>query len=197
MKEIELTKGYKAIVDDEDYDLVTKYYGDEVIKWYSRISNGAKHIKYAEKSVLSKRQKEFFSNIFGYEITFSHLLMHRLIMKCRPDDIIDHIDGNGLNNQKSNLRLCTMQQNAQNRKRRNTNKTGYKGVAKNPLIKEGSRCWIAFIHDPQTRKNIRIGSYYTRQEAAIAYNEMATKLFGEFALLNDLTEWSVYNYALL
>lgn len=197
MKEIELSQGYKAMIDDEDYDLVTKYYDKEQMKWYVRITFGAKHIKYAEKSVLTKRQKEFFSNILGYEINFSHLLMHRLIMKCGPDDVVDHIDGNGLNNQKSNLRLCTKQQNAQNRKKKNTNISGYKGVRRTPGIKQGSRCWTANIHDPIKKKNIIIGSYYTKEDAAIAYNEMAIKLFGEYALLNDLSEYSLYNCAQL
>ena len=197
MKEIELTQGYKTMVDDEDYDLATKYYGDEQIKWYVRVIKGATLIRYAEKSVLTKRQKDFFSNLLGYEISFSHLYLHRLIMKCGPKDIIDHIDGNGLNNQKSNLRLCTRQQNAQNRKRKRTNITGYKGVRRNPAIKEGSRCWEAHIHDPLTKKDIRIGSYYSREDAAIAYNEMAIKLFGDYALLNDLSEYSLYNCAQL
>lgn len=115
--------------------------------------------------------------------------MHRYILdlgcdNTYTDPVIDHIDGNGLNNTKSNLRLCNRSQNAMNKKLKSNSKTGWRGVTrpktKNYKLKKP---WKAYIR-PKGQSFITIGYYKTAEEAAKAYDEKAKELFGEFAKLN-------------
>jgi hypothetical protein len=92
MKEIPLTQGQVALVDDEDYEKVSQY------NWF------------AEKS----RNTYYALSHPGYKNRIK-VRMHRLVMDCSEGMFVDHIDGNGLNNQKSNLRICTHRQNTQNK----------------------------------------------------------------------------------
>jgi hypothetical protein len=109
---------------------------------------------------------------------------HRIIMNCPKGLTVDHIDNNPLNNAKSNLRICTQKQNAKSQLMPKNNTSGYKGVCfdnwsfKNNL----KRCWIARIK--VERKNINLGRFLTKEQAAIAYNNAAVKYFGKFAKLN-------------
>lgn len=108
-------------------------------------------------------------------------LMHRLIMKA-PDHLeVDHIDGNRLNNQRSNLRLCTSSQNKCNRGPRSDNKSGYKGVS---WHKQNQK-WTVRVKTPHG-KYLSCGCYHDIREAAMAYNKVAKRLHGEFAYLNKL-----------
>jgi hypothetical protein len=92
---------------------------------------------------------------------------------------IDHKDGDGLNNQRSNLRLASKKQNQANRGAPTNNRSGYKGVSAN-----GRGGWRASIFvDGKTR---RVGDYDTPLEAARAYNQAALAAFGEFAKLNEV-----------
>ena len=91
---------------------------------------------------------------------------------------IDHIDGNGLNNQRSNLRSCNHSLNAMNSKKRPNTTSVYKGVSK---LSGGK--WKAQIELNQ--KSLYLGSFITEEEAALAYNQKAKELFGEYARLND------------
>lgn len=110
------------------------------------------------------------------------IIMHRYIMKAPKGVIVDHIDGNPLNNQRSNLRLCNKSQNGMNRGKQNDNTSGYKGVSW--LV--NNKKWMAKIQ--VNTKQIYIGSFNLPEEAAIAYNEMAIKHHGEFAQLNKLED---------
>ena len=112
--------------------------------------------------------------------------MHQLIMQ-RPKGLdVDHINHDGLDNRKINLRLCTRSQNSQNKRIRRDSNSGYKGVT--PV----GRKWAAYIGDPQTpatrKRQIRLGTFATREEAALAYNKAARELYGAFAQLNDLAQ---------
>lgn len=111
------------------------------------------------------------------------VLLHRLVMGLYDTEFcnneVDHIDRNPLNNQKSNLRICTNQQNSFNRGIRNNNTTGIIGVRKTYNNK-----FIATIG--YNYKKQYLGTYETLLDAAIAYNEKALELYGEFANLNDL-----------
>lgn len=107
--------------------------------------------------------------------------MHRLILNAPNGVNIDHIDGNGLNNQKSNLRLCNQSQNEANSCISARNSSGYKGV---------SFSGKEYTHNPW-RSRIRVhriihelGFFPTPEIAAIAYNNAALKYFGEYAKLN-------------
>jgi hypothetical protein len=110
--------------------------------------------------------------------------LHRLIMDAAIGDIIDHIDGDGLNNAKSNLRFVTSQQNAMNRRAwKNKRGSRFKGVHR-----DGKR-FRAII--TVNRKNIGLGSFKTEEEAAEAYNKAASEMFGEFACLNIIDNRSI------
>lgn len=92
--------------------------------------------------------------------------------------VIDHIDGNFLNNHKSNLRVCTNAENSRNRRKHKNTFSGFKGVYANK-----KRWFAAICKDGQ---QIYLGNYKTAQEAAAAYNSAARNLFGSFARLNSL-----------
>jgi hypothetical protein len=150
---IDLTQGLKAIVDKEDFDKLNKY------KWYACNSRGS---FYATREANNKSIK-----------------MHRLIVNALPGQIIDHINGNTLDNRKCNLRVVNFLQNASNCKKRKDGLTSkYKGVNK----RNGKyRAYIQF-----NKKNIHIGTFQTEEQAALEYNKKAIDLFGEYARLNDV-----------
>jgi len=105
--------------------------------------------------------------------------MHRVILKAPEDKFIDHINHNGLDNRKSNLRICTMQQNAWNmRKQRGNRVSQYKGVTR----RNDTGKWQARIIC--NRKRISIGCFDDEMAAAMAYDNKAKELFGEYAALN-------------
>lgn len=106
------------------------------------------------------------------------IFMHRFIMSTPEGTFTDHIDGNRSDNRKQNLRFCTYAQNLRNTSGKGA-RSGYKGVY--PSSKTGGN-WAARIRHGHLFKTI--GTYSTKEEAAIAYNEAATEHFGEFARLN-------------
>jgi hypothetical protein len=161
-KEIILTQGKVAIVDDEDYEYLNQW------KWCLRGTGLGKF--YAIRG-FSKSKK---SNIKG------SISMHRQLMQPKIGFVIDHLDGNTLNNQKNNLRICTQSQNLNNQKKSISNTSGYKGVSYDKKYKK----FIAKIGF--NRKNIHIGYFIDVKDAARAYNEAAIKYHGEFANLNKI-----------
>lgn len=150
-KEIKLTKGQVALVDDEDYELVMQY------KWWAN------------------KQGSSFRACKNRTKRDSYIYMHQLIMKNK---IIDHIDGNSLNNQKYNLRICSRIQNQQNMKKHQDNQTGFKGI----VLDKRDGIYSARIRFQN--KSISLGRFKTPEEAAKAYDKAAKELFGEFARLN-------------
>lgn len=157
MKLIPLSREQFALVDDEDYEFLIQR------KWYAG-NNPKAHTMYA------KSGKGCGKN--GLKI-----LMHRLIMGANNGQFIDHIDGNGLNNQKSNLRFCTHTENMRNSKKRNSI-SEYKGVS---WFKHARR-WRARI--TVNKKGITIGYFKDKTHAARAYDQAAIKHYGKFARLN-------------
>lgn len=105
--------------------------------------------------------------------------MHRLIMNPPTDRLTDHKNHNGLDNRKLNLRLATHSQNSQNRRTQHLNKTGYKGLYRN-----GGNQWAVKIGI--NGKKVYLGTFKTKEQAALAYNEAALEHFGEFACLNKI-----------
>lgn len=145
-----------AKVDDLDFDALNAF------RWHI---TGDENRKYAQRSY-RKNGKRFNSR------------MHREILGLKnPYQYGDHKDGDGLNNQRSNIRKCS---NAQNQMNCSARKKGYKGVHAH------GKKWRAYIKKNQ--KSMNLGTFNTEIEAAKAYNEAATQLFGEFARLNTLTE---------
>jgi len=119
----------------------------------------------------------------------NQVLIHRLIMGFPEGMFIDHINGNGLDNRKENLRVCTPSQNCMNKKLRSDSTTGYKGVykIKSSTNKSPYRASIGLPGDRGKNKK-SLGYFPTAWEAALAYNEAATRLFGEYAYLNKIKE---------
>lgn len=108
--------------------------------------------------------------------------MHRLIMRLAKGEYeVDHINGNGLDNRKENLRIATSMQNSQNARLTRRNACGFKGVyfARNKNYTKPYRATIYVSY-----KKINLGAYRTAIEAAMAYDEAAIKYFGEFAFTN-------------
>lgn len=105
-------------------------------------------------------------------------LMHRLIAGASPDEFVDHVDGNGLNNCRANLRVATKQENSRNRAASASNPSGFKGVTWNKQDRRfraktmlGGRYYY-------------LGSFTTAEAAARAYDTFAKEHHGEFARLN-------------
>jgi hypothetical protein len=94
--------------------------------------------------------------------------------------IVDHINGNTLDNRKLNLRICKNEENVRNQKLSKRNKTGYKGVSYNKRLEK----FCATIRFKN--KTICLGHFENKIDAAIAYNNSAIKYFGEFSKLNEI-----------
>lgn len=163
MKEIDLTKGYKTQVDDEDYEWLMQW------KWHVAIQK--------EYNLYAKRTSK---HINGKQKTIK---MHREILKV-PDHLdIDHIDGNGLNNQKSNIRICNQSQNTLNSTKRQNAASKYLGVHRDKT-RQGKPRWIFRLkHDGVTIKRM----FLTEYEAAIARDRFIIEHNLEFPKLNILT----------
>jgi hypothetical protein len=159
MKLIPLTRGKFVMVDDEDYEYLNQW------KWYATKS----HITF-----YAERQQRLNPGIQPQKQ--KNIKMHRLIMNTSQNMQVDHIDHNGLNNQKSNLRNCTLSQNARNRKARGKSK--YLGV-----YFYGENLFRADIR-PSEHKTIHLGLFKSEIDAARAYDNEAKKYYGEFANLN-------------
>jgi hypothetical protein len=165
--EIPLTKGRTAIVDATDVEL-TKY------RWHAISCDGQLYA--ARRETIAPKKTRI-------RLMHQFVLENKIGRRLESDELCDHVDGNRLNNRRSNLRLATYQQNAQNQRLSSLNQSGYKGVS---LIKENNT-WYACIR--AEGKSRSLGRYDHLEDAAIAYNHAATKYFGEFAVLNDIPNW--------
>ena len=152
MMEIRVS-GHPVLIDEEDYNRVSKY------KW-----------------CLMKGSYTF------YVRTGKATQLHRFILNAPKGSNIDHIDGNGLNNQKNNLRYATKTENSQNRHFRG-GKIPYKGVS----LQSKKNKYQARIK--VNRREIYLGLFSSAVCAALAYDKAAKKYFGEFANINFSDSW--------
>ena len=159
VKVITLSKGLEAIVDNEDFEQLSKH------SWYAVRH---RHTWYATREVQLNYKRR-------------HILMHRDILGFTPGDglLVDHQNGNGLHNFKSNLRSANNSNNAANTRKHNyITSSKYKGVT-SPT---GRLKWIAQITVDGLHSYL--GSFATEIEAALAYDQAARRAFGQFACLN-------------
>ena len=162
MRVIELTRGKTTIVDDD------------VWEWASKVPWSASYSKqggnwYAIRTVTHLDGKRKCESL------------HRRIIRAVGMQKTDHKDGNGLNNLRSNLRICTDRQNHHNQKLRCDNTSGFKGVSLTTRPPNRYRATIRI-----NGRLLWLGSFESARQAANAYNMAATKYFGEFARLNPL-----------
>lgn len=148
---IPLTQGKFAIIDAEDEHIVSQYQWTAARRgntWYAQSHTG-----------------------------HNFLYMHRLLLGLkRGGPVCDHINGDGLDNRRTNLRTCTHTQNLRNRRLQSNNTLGFKG------IRPRSGRWQA--HISLNRQQRFLGTFDTAVEAAQAYDRAASELFGEFARFN-------------
>lgn len=156
MKEIKLTQGQVALVDDEDYEYLNQW------KWCANRSIGGYYAVRTDKQKADQKRET--------------ICMHRLILNAPKGLQVDHINHNTLDNTKQNLRICTNSQNQMNRSP--CGKSKYLGVT----YYRNNTCLRASIK--ANNKSIHLGYFKTEEEAAHAYDEAAKKYFGEFANLN-------------
>lgn len=155
MREISLTQGQVALVDDEDYAALAQF------RWSAH-----------------KRGKSFYAMRAKPRPEIGSILMHRVIT-CAGDGLsVDHVDGDGLNNQRHNLRVVSHQQNLCNQRKQNNTSSKFKGVC----WRHDTRRWMAYI----TVKGKRhyLGHFKTEKEAGKTYDAAAQQYHGQFARTN-------------
>jgi len=156
VKTIQLTRGKVATVDDIDFERLSAF------SWQAHTHKG----------------KWYARSNWRRDTVYGSTLMHRLILDA-PDSVeVDHINGDGLDNRRENLRLCSHAQNSRNRAKIPGRSSRFKGVS---LHKPNGR-WRSRIM--MEGRMVCLGNYATEQEAAAAYDAAATSLHGEFASTN-------------
>ena len=158
-KEMILTKGRVTVVDDGDFDWLSEW------KW--SYTYNVRNID------------------FGYAVRRNspnikprQLYMHRVIVGARPGEVVDHINGNRLDNRRSNLRICTQSENLANKQVHLAGESGFKWVY--PNKKSGG--WV--VRMKIAGKMTHIGSFKDKVAAALAADDVALKLYGPHAKLN-------------
>ncbi len=146
-----LGKGKHIIVSNEDYERCKK------IRWHMM----HEHVT----GKVNGKETPIGNYILGVTSSYTHM--------------VDHWDRNPLNNQRDNLRYCTVGENNRNREKSPRNKTGYKGVTQ---TKSGK--FAAVIYAP-IRKRVFLGTFDTAKEAARAYNAACPRIHGTFGRINE------------
>lgn len=149
---IPLTKGYEAVIDAADVPLV------EGRTWCADANRRTVYALHTDCTGTRKRT----------------LRLHRVVATAPDGFFVDHIDGNGLNNRRANLRLATPAQNSRNQKRLGSNASGYKGVSWNNKTEK----WQARIRVNFSLKSL--GCFETPEAAHAAYCKASAELHGEF-----------------
>ena len=153
MRIIVSSRGDNIFVDDIDFSKLSGF------KWCVTKNRNTKYAYRKEKGKM--------------------ILMHRVIMDVMDKEIIDHVDHNGINNIRANLRICTHTQNMWNRRKSILTKYKYMGI-----YKDSPNRWVAECKMNGTRRRIR--GLKSPEEAAIAYNSLAEEMHKGFAALNEI-----------
>lgn len=149
-KSIQLSNGGSVIVDESDYEELSRY-------TWTKLTRPRGKTSYAVRSVSTESGRRL-------------RLMHREVIGAISGQEVDHINGNGLDNRRANLRLATSSQNKASRKKR-PSKSGFRGVHRNP-------------ETGRFQTIMSLGTYETAEQAAAVYDEFAALLWGEFARVN-------------
>jgi hypothetical protein len=150
---IELTNGGLAQVDEADIELIACH------KW--RRLTAAKTYHYVATTTRSPV-----------------ILLHRFLMRAQKGLVVDHINGDTLDNRRGNLRVCTHAENMRNKRIASNSQNQYKGVAR------AKKRWSAQIGSSRSGGRTHVGLFKTQEEAAAAYDIAAVLRYGEFACLN-------------
>ena len=153
---LQLSQGYVALVDDEDFEQVSQF------KWHAKVDT---HTVYAARNITLPNGRRTGQRL------------HRFILGPNDSQVVDHRNGNGLDCQRSNIRICTQTQNAANR-RKQASSSHFKGVSWFKRLGN----WAVKVH--YNNKDIYIGNFTSELDAAHAYDAAAIKYFGEFANTN-------------
>lgn len=155
MKEIPLTQGKFAIVDDEDYERLSQH------KWFAM-----------------KDTNTFY--VARYDTEFKMIQMHRELLGLKKYEkrIVDHINRNGLDNRKNNLRIVNISLNSYNKRMLSNNSSGYRGVSWSKPHQQ----WVSRIG--YKGKSIFCGRFNDIKKAAMAYDNKAKEIWGNNAMLN-------------
>lgn len=154
--EVKLTRGLVTIIDAEDLEFVSQW------KWFASRGNSTDYAQRNDRSEGIRRTVK----------------LHRVILNAPDGMHVDHINHNGLDNRKANIRLCTPSENLRNRRKRNGCSSEYKGVIRR---QDRVKPWVAVIKVDGKKYT---SSFLTELEAALWYDEMAKEHHGEFAQLN-------------
>jgi hypothetical protein len=159
-KEIQLTQGKVAIVDDEDYEYLNQW------KWQANQKKSKRFYAYRGKKIDGK---------------YKMIYLHRFVLNIIDKNIfIDHVNMNPLDNRKQNLRICNRSQNQMNKNVQKNNISGYKGVHFDKRTNK------FFSYVTVNKKRYWLGYFIDPIDAAKAYNKGAIKFHGEFANLNKI-----------
>ena len=154
MKKIQVTQGNFALVDNADFKFLNQY------RWCILKSGNQLYARHSLPRINGKNK---------------HILMHVLILDTPKGMDTDHKDGNGLNNQRKNLRICTRSENQRNRGVQKGNIAGIKGVS----LHRHNKKWTAQIC--LNKKKVYLGSFDTKEKAGDAYRRVCIKYHGEYA----------------
>lgn len=157
MKGIKLNLGKVAFVDDEDYGEVAPFH------WFAQIIKGYWYVKRNARDEHNRKIS---------------IYLHRQIMRAVRGQVVDHIDGNGLNCQRSNMRLCTQMHNTHNIRGHRDAASQFKGI----YFRKHTNAWTATIMT--NGKKHSLGSYDNEVDAAKAYDAAARFYNGQFAKTN-------------
>lgn len=159
--EIMMNRGLVALVSPEDVEVINRH------RWSANNkSRKAYAIRQVHRCMCPETGKQRFTTIY----------MHRVIIGAQPGQIVDHINGNSLDNRRENLRIATASQNAANKHPTRPAASGFRGVY------SATKGWRAEVR--VENRVIRCGTYTTPIAAAMAYDFAARQHFGEFAVLN-------------
>lgn len=155
VKEIELTKGQIAIIDNEDFDLVSQF------KWRAQQNHNTWY------AVSSHDPNQY---------------MHRMILSCPRGSIVDHINKDGLDNRRCNLRIASLAENRFNARLSKNNTSGFTGVC----FEKRTGKWVASVSTRAFGENrrIHIGMFWSKEEAASARDAFLLEKLGVSVGLN-------------